>query len=87
LKDPGNPSGPELPAGKDHGYVWKLYSYWRFAEKDGGVYMQCEAVSLTRDIPFGLGWLIRPLITSIPKRSLIEFSRKPGLLLLQNGPR
>jgi hypothetical protein len=32
--------------------------------------MQCEAISLTRDIPFGLGWLLRPLVTSIPRQSL-----------------
>jgi hypothetical protein len=70
VKDPGNPNGAELPVGNDHGYLWRLYSYWRFAEEDGGVYMQCEVISLTRDIPFGLGWLIRPLITSIPKQSL-----------------
>jgi hypothetical protein len=25
---------------------------------------------LTRDIPVGLGWLIRPFITGIPKESL-----------------
>jgi hypothetical protein len=70
VKDPSKPDGPELPAGKDHGYLWRLYTYWRFEEKDGGVYVQCEAISLTRDIPFGLGWLLRPLVTSIPRQSL-----------------
>jgi len=69
-KDPNNPDGPEFPVGNDHGYLWRLYSYWRFEQKDGGVYMQCEFISLTRDIPFGFGWLIRPLVTSIPKQSL-----------------
>jgi hypothetical protein len=68
--DPGKPDGPELPVGNDHGYLWRLYTYWRFAEKDGGVYVQCETISLTRDIPYGLGWLLRPLVTSIPKQSL-----------------
>ncbi|HKR94661.1 MAG TPA: hypothetical protein VJW55_04845, partial [Candidatus Angelobacter sp.] len=37
---------------------------------DGGVYLQCEALSLTRDIPTGLGWLLKPLVTAIPKQSL-----------------
>jgi hypothetical protein len=36
----------------------------------GGVYMQSEAASLTRDIPIALGWLIGPFITSIPRESL-----------------
>jgi len=50
--------------------LWRLNTYWRFEEKDGGVYVQCEALSLTRDIPYGLGWLIKPLVTKIPKQSL-----------------
>ena len=32
-----------------------------------------EALTLTRDIPTGLGWLIEPFITNIPKESL-EFT-------------
>jgi hypothetical protein len=70
VRDPSNPDGPELPVGNDHGYLWRLYTSWHFTAKDDGVYMQCEVISLTRDIPFGLGWLIRPLITTIPKQSL-----------------
>ena len=70
VKDASKPDGEELPVGTGHGYLWRLNTYWRFEEKDGGVYMQCEAVSLTRDIPFGLAWLIRPLVTAIPRQSL-----------------
>ncbi|HMC30773.1 MAG TPA: hypothetical protein VKL99_08045 [Candidatus Angelobacter sp.] len=70
VQDPDKPDGPELPIGTGHGYLWRLNSYWRFEEKDGGVYLQCEAISLTRDIPTGLGWLLKPLVTSIPKQSL-----------------
>lgn len=70
VKDPAKPDGDELPVGTGHGYLWRLNTYWRFEEKDGGVYLQCEALSLTRDIPTGLGWLIKPLVTAIPKQSL-----------------
>ena len=59
--------------GGDHGFLWRLNSYWRFVQADGGVLVQCEAISLTRDIPGGLGWLIRPFVTSIPRESL-EFT-------------
>ena len=48
-------------------------------ERDGGVYVQSEVVSLTRDIPAGLAWLIGPFVTSIPKESLaftMEATRK-----------
>ncbi len=64
------PEGEELPVGAGHGYLWPLNTYWRFEEKDGGVFLQCEALSLTRDMPAGLGWLLKPLVTSIPKASL-----------------
>src|ERR1051326_4105649 len=70
VKDPDKPDGEELPVGTGHGYLWRLNTYWRFEEKDGGVYLQCEALSLTRDMPIGLGWLLKPLVTSIPKASL-----------------
>src|SRR6266567_5285185 len=70
VKDADKPEGEENPVGTGHGYLWRLNTYWRFQEKDGGVYLQCEAVSLTRDMPTGLGWLLRPLVTAIPKASL-----------------
>jgi hypothetical protein len=70
---PGESSERQTPPGKDNGFLWRLNSYWRFFETGGGVYVQCEAVSLTRDIPTGLNWLIAPFIESIPKESL-EFT-------------
>ena len=59
--------------GGDHGFLWRLYTYWRFVDVGDGVIVQCEAISLTRDIPTGLGWMIGPFVTSIPRESL-EFT-------------
>jgi hypothetical protein len=70
VADADKPTEREKPVGRDGGFLWRLYSYWRFEEKDGGVYVECESVSLTRDVPTGLGWLIKPFITGIPKESL-----------------
>ena len=72
----GKPDERLQPIGKDHGFLWRLYSYWRFVERDGGVYMECQAVSLTRDIPTGLGWLIEPIIRQLPQESLVNTLRK-----------
>ena len=44
-----------------------MNTYWRFLERDGGTYIECEALTLSRSIPTGLGWLIGPLVTSIPR--------------------
>jgi hypothetical protein len=60
----------EMPVGDDDGFLWRLYSYWRFYESRDGVYIQCNAISLTRDVPTGLGWLIRPFLETIPRDSL-----------------
>ncbi len=58
-----------------YGFLWRLYSYWRLQEKDGGVYVECRAISLTRDIPMGLGWIIEPIIRKLPRESLINTLR------------
>jgi hypothetical protein len=58
---------------EENGFLWQMETWWRMEERDGGVYVQNEAVTLTRDIPAGLGWLIGPFVTSIPKETL-EFT-------------
>jgi hypothetical protein len=70
VEEPGTPQEREMPIGSDRGFLWRLYTYWRFLERDGGTYVQCEAISLTRGIPLGFGWLIGPFVTSIPRESL-----------------
>ena len=66
----GTPQEHQLPVGNDGGYLWRINSYWRFLERDGGVYVQCESITLSRDIPFGLHWIVGPFVTSIPRESL-----------------
>jgi hypothetical protein len=73
VEDVGRPDERELPVGRDGGYLWRLNTYWRFLEADGGTFVQCESISLTRGIPVGLGWMISPFVTSIPRESL-EFT-------------
>jgi hypothetical protein len=70
VESAGEPEERDKPVGDDHGFLWRLYSYWRFYQADGGVYIQCNAISLTRDVPSGLGWLIRPFVENIPAESL-----------------
>jgi hypothetical protein len=73
VEDPDTPDEREKPVGHDGGYLWRINSYWSFLERDGGTYVQCESISLTRGIPTGLGWLIGPFVSSIPRESL-EFT-------------
>jgi len=84
VKNSDHPDGEEWPVGRGRGYLWRLNTYWRFEEKDGGVYMQCEALALTRDIPFGLSWLLKPLVTRIPKESLNRALGQTRTAVLEN---
>ena len=58
---------------QEHGFLWRLNTYWSYEERDGGLYLQIESVSLTRAIPPGLGWAIGPFVESVPRESL-EFT-------------
>jgi hypothetical protein len=70
VKNAGPPSQSEEPIGNDSGYLWALNSYWRFEEADGGVYAECQAISLSRDVPFGLGWAVKGFIDKFPRESM-----------------
>jgi len=59
-----------MPVGDDDGFLWRLYSYWRFYQSQDGVFVQCHAISLTRNVPAGLGWIVRPFLETIPRDSL-----------------
>ena len=70
LDEPDTPQEHEKPVGDDSGFLWRLNSYWRYEEADGGVYVECESVSLSRSIPFGFGWIIGSYVESVPRESL-----------------
>jgi len=73
VDNPGSERERRRPEGKDEGFLWRLNSYWSFTRTHGGLQMECEAVSLTRDVPVGLGWLITPIIADFPRQAL-EFT-------------
>jgi hypothetical protein len=73
IDSPSTPAERTLNASQEHGFLWRLNTYWSYEERDGGLYLQIEAVSLTRSIPHGLGWAVGPYVESIPRDSL-EFT-------------
>jgi hypothetical protein len=79
VENAGKSEEREKTPGDDDGFMWRMETWWRMEERDGGVYVQSEVASLTRDIPTGLGWMIKPFVTGIPKESLtftLEATRK-----------
>jgi hypothetical protein len=79
VENAGESDEREKAPGDDDGFMWRMETWWRMEERDGGVHVQSEVASLTRDIPTGLGWMIKPFVTDIPKESLtftLEATRK-----------
>jgi hypothetical protein len=72
----------ELEPREEHGFLWRMNTYWSWEERDGGLYMQVESMSLTRGIPVGLGWAVRPFVESIPRES-VEFTLRAAVKRLQ----
>ena len=59
-------SGRSAPAAD---FLWRLNTYWLIEPRPEGVYLECRAISLSRDIPFGRS-LVEPFLTSVPRESL-----------------
>jgi hypothetical protein len=76
--------GRALPPANQHGFLWRMDTWWSYAEQDGGVYLEIETLSLTRAIPAGLGWAVRPFVESIPRDSL-DFTLQSACSALRPG--
>jgi hypothetical protein len=66
----GTSSERKTAADTIEAYLWRLNTYCWFDARTEGVYEQCESISLTREPPFGVGWLVKPFVTSIPRETL-----------------
>jgi hypothetical protein len=73
VKSAGQPAESRIPGDKSSGFLWRLNTYCSFEELPAGTVEQCESISLTRGIPFGLGFIIGPFTNSIP-RDTLEFT-------------
>jgi hypothetical protein len=57
IEDAKKLDGALYPEGEDHGFLWRSNTYWCARERDGGLDLQVDSVSLSRSAPLGLGWL------------------------------
>jgi hypothetical protein len=70
IENYGQPDQRELAPDKGNGFIWRLYSINRYEERDGGLYVEVEAMALTRDIPFSLRFLVKPVVMKLSRDSL-----------------
>jgi hypothetical protein len=71
IEDYGSPGERKLPLNQGSGYIWRLYSFSRFEQRDDGVYIELEVIVLSRDIPGGRRWLIDPIVRRVSRNSLL----------------
>lgn len=70
VEDFGTPDEHLDPVGQDSGFLWRINSYWRYEKRDNGVIIEWESIALSRDIPFLLAWLVKPLVRSIARETV-----------------
>jgi hypothetical protein len=102
IADAGTPREREKPPGDDRGLLWRWNAYWRYEQVDGGVLVECEAVTLSRSVPLVLRPVAGPLVSHVAKesmeRTLITFRERfrplapaasviPAYAGIQAGPR
>jgi hypothetical protein len=76
IRNYGHPSETKLPPDEGTGYIWRIYSVARFEERDGGVYMELEAMALSRDIPAMLRWAVDPIVRRVSKNAMLTSLRQ-----------
>ena len=72
VEDVGTPNEHLDPVGHDSGYLWRINSYWRYQQRDNGVIVEWESISLSRDIPFLVAWFVKPLVRKISREAVTD---------------
>ncbi len=70
VSDVNTPDERELPVGDDRGFLWRLNAYWRYEDVPGGVIAECESITLSRDVPAVVRYVVEPLIDSAARESM-----------------
>ena len=50
--------------------MWRFNSFWNFQQRPEGVYGALRVISLSRQVPTGLGWIVNPFVRSVPMESV-----------------
>ena len=78
LRHYGQANEQELPPDQGSGFIWRLYSIARYEQRDGGTYIEVEAIALSRDIPTALRWMVNPIVRRVSKNSMLLSLQQTG---------
>ena len=70
LAAPGTPAERAKQPGEDRGFLWRMQSFWRYEQVEGGVIVEVESLTLSRSVPFGLSLVMQPIVDDIARESI-----------------
>jgi hypothetical protein len=70
VADIDTPQEHEVPVGDDHGFLWRLNAYWRYQDVAGGAIAECESITLSRDVPFVVRFVVNPIVERTARESM-----------------
>ncbi len=70
VQDAGTKKEQDYPLGEGLGLLWRMNAFWSIEVHGDGVLAECRTISLSRSIPNGMGWMIKPFIQNVPRESL-----------------
>jgi putative flippase GtrA len=58
--------------GGDHGFLWRLNSYWTYTQQGTGVRIELVSLSLSRSVPLVIKPVAGPLIAGVARESMVR---------------
>ena len=72
IVDLGKDTEHEKPEGNDRGFLWRLNVYWKYRQVEEGLLVECETLTLSRDVPLLLRFFVSPLIARTARNSMAK---------------
>jgi hypothetical protein len=81
IEDYGAPNQRLLPEDHGAGLIWRVHTITKYDEQEGGVFMQVEAMVLSRDVPAALRLIVNPIVRRVSRSSLqLSLSQTRGAI-------
>ncbi len=74
-----------LHEGQGTGIIWRLFSVIRLEQRGEGVYLEIEAVALSRDIPFTVRVFADPIVRRVASSSIAMSLRQTAAAVQSKG--
>jgi len=72
VADANTPQEHQLQPGEDRGFLWRLNAYWRYEQTPNGVIAECESITLSRDVPAIVRFIVSPLVERTARESMTK---------------